>query len=145
MNQSRCTLKELAAHRPPRIIAGTASSDHTPIFPLSFYCLRQRAVSKPYLVKIGLMGMIGRYDAPDYRQYERDAEVICRTPRGLEVGRVLCDLNAPHEARETEQQGQLLRSTTSADTLILERLQRHRDRAFQACQNLLKEQKHFTI
>ncbi|MEE2826333.1 MAG: PSP1 C-terminal domain-containing protein [Planctomycetota bacterium] len=96
-------------------------------------------MSKPYLVKIGLMGMIGRYDAPDYRQYERDAQVICRTPRGLEVGRVLCDLNAPGEARETEQQGQLLRSTTAADELLLERLQRHRDRAFQACENLLKE------
>ncbi|MCH2182342.1 MAG: PSP1 domain-containing protein [Mariniblastus sp.] len=97
-------------------------------------------MSKPYLVKIGLMGMIGRYDAPDYRHYDRDVQVICRTPRGLEVGRVLCELGMPSEVQETDQQGQLLRSTTAADQLILERLQRHRDRAFQACDDLLKQQ-----
>ena len=75
-------------------------------------------MGKPYLVKIGLMGMIGRYDAPDYRTYARDDQVICRTPRGLEAGRILCALEPGIDRVSPDHQGQLLRSTSPADGLI---------------------------
>ena len=97
-------------------------------------------MGKPYLVKIGLMGMIDRYDAPDYRSYARDEQVICRTPRGLEAGRILCELESGIDRVEPDQKGQLLRPTSSADQMILQRLQRHRDRAFEACNALLKQE-----
>lgn len=100
---------------------------------------RAELVGKPYLVKIGLMGVVGRYDSPDYRRYARDESVICRTQRGLEAGTVLCDLEVSHTI-EPETQGELLRSTSSDDQMILQRLQRHRDRAFDACDALLKKE-----
>ena len=97
-------------------------------------------MGKPYLVKIGLMGDVGRYDSPDYRSYVRDDKVICRTQRGLESGTVLCDLEA-HDGNAPETQGELLRSISSDDQMILKRLQRHRDRAFEACNALLKKER----
>ncbi len=84
------------------------------------------------------MGLVGRYDAPDYRDYRRDEQVICRTSRGLEAGLVLCGLDA--DDTSTEHQGELLRPTSAADRMILQRLQKHRDRAFKACDALLKKE-----
>ena len=84
------------------------------------------------------MGAVGRFDAADFQQYPRDARVICRTPRGLEFGNVLCTLN-DHEVNHQDIDGQLLRFIGSEDEMILERLERHRDKAFQACQQLITQ------
>ena len=100
-------------------------------------------MSVPHLGRVGLMGRLGRFVASDSSIYPRDTHVICRTPRGLEQGHVLCDLNAVSDRvqRPLEDQltGQLLRRVTPDDRLILERLERYRDRAFEACQRLIAE------
>ena len=41
-----------------------------------------------HFVRIGLLGSVGRFASADSQRYPRAARVICRTPRGLEVGEV---------------------------------------------------------
>jgi cell fate regulator YaaT (PSP1 superfamily) len=93
---------------------------------------------KHHLVKVGLMGTVGRFDAIDFRCYPRDTRVIVRTHRGLESGIVFCDLEDEHEWT-TATDGELLRQTSVEDLMILERLERYRDKAFEACQRLIDQ------
>lgn len=101
-------------------------------------------MGRQHLVQVGLMGMVGCYDAIDFRSYDRDARVICRTTRGLEAGKVLCDVTDSakliEEVPDDLPTGELLRLAGREDDLILERLERHRDKAFHACEKLLYEQ-----
>ncbi len=88
-----------------------------------------------HLVQMGTLGWIGRFRAADLRRRGAGAQVICRTDRGLEVGRVLKSLPRDESAWD----GILLRQTTPEDQLLLGRIERFRDQAFQACQKLLKQ------
>ena len=92
-------------------------------------------MSVSHLVKVGLMGVVGRYESLDSNVYPRDTHVVCRTERGLEQGWVMTDLESSAEGSR----GQLLRHVTPEDRLILERLEKHRDKAFHACQALIRE------
>lgn len=100
-------------------------------------------MGRQHLVQVGLMGVVGCYDAIDFRSYDRDTRVICRTSRGLEAGKVMCDVTDPAmsavEFSNEMPKGELLRQSGREDDLILERLERHRDKAFQACEKLLAE------
>lgn len=82
------------------------------------------------------MAKVGVFAAADSRVYPRDTAVICRTSRGLEQGTVICDVD--HAGEETLA-GTLLRKTTPDDQRILDRLDRYRDKAFFACQDLIQE------
>ena len=84
------------------------------------------------------MGVVGRFDSPDFSVFPRDAAVICRTDRGLEQGEVICPIE-PAEGCGQSPDGQILRRVGSEDRLILDRLERHRDKAFLACENLIQE------
>ena len=95
-------------------------------------------MSSVHLVKIGLMGAVGHFDSADFGIYPRDSRVICRTGRGLEWGQVVCPLEDEF-GNGVKVDGQILRRVGSDDELILERLERHRDKAFHACQNLISE------
>ena len=90
-------------------------------------------MGQSHLIKIGLMGVVGRFDAADFRVYQRDQRVICRTRRGLECGVVICGVDQPAT------DGEVLRVTGSEDELILDRLEKFRDRAYNACNDLLIE------
>ncbi len=90
------------------------------------------------------MGVLGTFEAVDFRTYRRDQRVICRTRRGLEWGTVVCDIGHQNSADgeiasdwSLNCDGDLLRTTTPDDEMILERLDRFRDRAFEACRELL--------
>lgn len=82
------------------------------------------------------MGVVGRYRSVDHVSYPRNHRVICRTQRGLEFGEVVCQIASDDYSTDD---GELLRTVTQNDEMILERLQRHRDRAFLACQKLISE------
>ena len=84
------------------------------------------------------MGVVGNYDAVDFQRFPRNARVICRTPRGLEFGTVVCSLD-DYGTEKSAIDGQLLRLVGAEDELILERLERHRDKAFNACQELIAQ------
>ena len=99
-----------------------------------------------HFVKTGLMGVLGRFEASDFRTYARDQRVICRTRRGLEWGTVVCDIGLQDSgdaevtgASRRNCDGELLRTTTPDDEMIVERLDRFRDRAFEACRELLAQ------
>ena len=100
---------------------------------LQFLFHHQTAVGQSHLIKIGLMGVVGSFDAADFRVYQRDQRVICRTDRGLEVGSVVCEIDQPSA------DGQLLRLTGPEDELILDRLERFRNSAYDACNALLSQ------
>ncbi len=94
------------------------------------------------------MGFVGRFKSVDRMQYARDTQVVCRTARGLEVGSVLCSLkngtiesfvHGEDSEPDSSLDGELLRPIGNEDQLILERLQRFRDRAYTACSQLLLE------
>lgn len=86
------------------------------------------------------MGVLGTFESSDFRSYARDQRVICRTERGLEWGVVVCHLQ-PDEYRlaESRAHGDLLRPTTPEDEMIIERLDRFKDRAFEACRKRIAE------
>lgn len=85
-----------------------------------------------HFVRIGVLGSVGRFAAADARQYPRGTRVICRTPRGLEVGEVLA---AAGDGAACD--GSLLRPMTVEDDLLVSRLERNRQEAFAACASRL--------
>lgn len=87
-------------------------------------------MSGQHFVRVGVLGSVGRFAAADRQRYARGARVICRTARGLEVGEVL----SPIEASESPAgDGTLLRRVTTQDDLLIARLEKNRDEAYQAC------------
>lgn len=91
-----------------------------------------------HLVRIGVMGNVGRFAAVDGVQYPRGARVIVRTERGLEIGEVLA--LPDREAGPATSDGPILRGMTIEDHLLAARLEKNRDAAFEACQSRLMEQ-----
>lgn len=83
-----------------------------------------------HYVRIGVLGSVGRFAAVEARHYPRGARVICRTPRGLEVGEVLTGVEL---AANDPCDGALLRRVTVEDDLLVARLQKNRDEAYEAC------------
>lgn len=87
------------------------------------------------LVRVGAMGHVGRFAAVDLTAYPRHSRVVCRTPRGLEVGEVLSQIEADQPAGD----GTVLRHLGVEDELLLARLERNRDEAYAACVQLLQD------
>lgn len=87
-----------------------------------------------HLVRFGLLGHVGRFHSADSVLYPRGTRVVCRTPRGLEVGEVLGPTH-----REGSPDGSVLRRVSVEDDLLLARLEKHRDAAFDACSRLLSD------
>lgn len=90
-----------------------------------------------HFVRIGAFGHVGRFRGASGAGYQRGQRVVCRTVRGLEVGEVLAPADRDTSAETAD--GQLLRVMTPEDELLLARLEKNRDRAYQACQSMLDE------
>lgn len=73
--------------------------------------------------------------------YPRRTRVICRTPRGLEVGEVLASDTESHSTQIAANAplGTLLRRLSVEDELLLARLDRHKNEAWDACARLIEE------
>lgn len=92
---------------------------------------------RQHLIRVGVLGRVGRFTSVDAVRYPRGARVVCRTARGLEVGEVLAP--AGDDGGWDHSDGALLRGMTPEDHLLLARLEKHRDEAYTACQALLTE------
>lgn len=92
-----------------------------------------------HVVRVGALGHVGRLAAVEAVHYPRGSRVVVRTPRGLEIGEVLC----PPEptAAPAESDGQILRGMTVSDELLAARLEQNRHEAFDACSRKLSEQR----
>ena len=94
-------------------------------------------MSRHHLVRVGILGHVGRLTAVDDVAYPRRTRVICRTSRGLEVGEVLSQVE--YDPQTWQGDGSILRSVTVEDDLLLARQQRNRLEAMTACQRLLDQ------
>jgi hypothetical protein len=88
-----------------------------------------------YLVRVGSFGMVGRFRAEEQLAYARGSRVLCRTPRGLEVGEVLTQVEECDGRAELD--GALVREVDQQDELRLTSHAQRRDRAVETCQGLL--------
>lgn len=105
----------------------------------------------PHLVRVGVLGHVGRFVPVSLGAFPRGTRVVCRTRRGLELGEVLAveqgasPVNAsPVNASKPASigaDGELLRRMTVADELLAARLEQRKDEAFMACQSLLAERR----
>lgn len=89
-----------------------------------------------YLVRVGRMGAIGRFQSVESTTLARGGRVIVRTKRGLEAGEVL----APATSQiEDMCDGPLLRAMTVGDHLLEARLTKDQQQAFASCQDHLNQ------
>lgn len=88
------------------------------------------------LVRVGVLGQVGRFASVDGTRYPRAARVVCRTRRGLEVGEVLADVESPSSF---DSDGAVLRRVSIEDDLLLARLQKNKNEAYAACTTLLAD------
>ena len=95
-------------------------------------------MNRDHLVRVGVMGLIGRFRALDRIQYSRGRRVVLRTRRGIELGEVLAESAAP--AADQEVDGEILRPISIEDELLEERIERDRQDACDACAAFLQEQ-----
>lgn len=87
-----------------------------------------------HFVRVGILGHVGRFVAADRQQFDHGRRVICRTSRGLEVGQVL-----GHAQDGLGQDGTLLRYLAPEDDLLLARLDKNKEEAFDECVSLLED------
>ena len=100
-----------------------------------------------HLIQYGVLGNIGRFPTLDAVCYPLRCRVIIRTERGLEVGRVLSiptetisDISPKNQvAPALPAHGTLLRKMTVEDELLLARVNKNRDEAYDACCRLLED------
>jgi cell fate regulator YaaT (PSP1 superfamily) len=91
-----------------------------------------------HFVRIGVLGHVGRFVAADRTIYAAGKRVICRTRRGLEIGEVM--RGRPTSTFTSESDGSLLRAVTVEDDLLVARLEKNRNQAYEACVSLLQVQ-----
>lgn len=92
-----------------------------------------------HICRVGAWGQIGRFAAVDAARYPRDAQVIVRTARGLEIGQVLAWDQDTGSGAQAD--GPLLRGMTPQDELLQLRLNKNRNAAYEACCARLRELK----
>jgi cell fate regulator YaaT (PSP1 superfamily) len=91
------------------------------------------------LLRVGLLGQIGRFTVEQARPLKRGTRVVCRTQRGLEVGVSLG--NAESTAVDgTASDGRVLRCMTAEDELLWGHLRQLCEETFRACVDWLDEQ-----
>jgi cell fate regulator YaaT (PSP1 superfamily) len=89
-----------------------------------------------YFVKFGIQQHIGLLQNLAAVSLTRDDRVVCETSRGIESGVILNSTDQGQFEGE-HPHGAILRPFTHNDILLDERLTRYRQRAFDACQELL--------
>jgi cell fate regulator YaaT (PSP1 superfamily) len=89
-------------------------------------------MSVTHWIRVGAEGRLGLFRGVDATIYQRQTRVVVRTDRGLEVGEVLTA--GDHQQTGQPTAGTLLRRTAVEDELLLARLNKHRERAFAACE-----------
>jgi hypothetical protein len=88
------------------------------------------------LLHVGKMGHVGRFLMPRPMRLARGARVICRTERGLELGRVLGPA-LPTDKDVAD--GRLIRRMTPEDELLRGHLEELAEEAFSQCVDWLKD------
>ena len=95
-----------------------------------------------YIVRFGVMRLLGVFSSTAGAEYRRGAKVIARTDRGLEAGEVLCEGIEPALAcLKDAAEGQVLRAMTAEDSRELGRIQEQARRELDTCQQYVEQLK----
>ncbi len=87
-----------------------------------------------YVIRYGTMRHLGVFTTRGNDTYERNAQVVARTNRGLELGEVLCEATEQAlTSMENPQSGQILRKVSKDDTGELRRLLEQQEQEHQLC------------
>lgn len=93
-----------------------------------------------YVVRYGVMRILGAFSAPEDRQYKRGAHVIIRTDRGLEAGELLCAAeDAVLAGLRSAGEGQILRAMTPEDSNEHARIHDHEQEEIKVCQQFIDQ------
>ena len=103
-------------------------------------------LSTSILLRVGLLGQVGRFSLGDVGGLRRGERVVCRRLRGIEVAIALGGAQdsisrSSGESKEiVERDGHVLRRTTPEDELLWGHLRQLGEEAFQSCVAWLDEQ-----
>lgn len=103
-------------------------------------------LSTSILLRVGLLGQVGRFSLGDVGGLRRGDRVVCRTRRGIEVAVALGGARESHGVAigdsdgGVEWDGRVLRRTTPEDELLWGHLRQLGEEAFQSCVAWLREQ-----
>ncbi len=93
-----------------------------------------------YVVRHGVMRLLGVFATRGNDSYARGAQVIARTSRGLEVGEVLCEATDHSVASmDNPKNGQILREQNHDDVGELRRLLEQQEEEHQQCSKHIAE------
>jgi cell fate regulator YaaT (PSP1 superfamily) len=99
-------------------------------------------MAEKYVVRHGAMRHLGEFEPTPPAQYARNARVVVRSPRGLEVGEVLCEATErTHQLLSEPTQGQILRPLTPDDAREWERLQELRKKEYEVCRRFIEQRR----
>lgn len=87
-----------------------------------------------FLVRTGAWGEIGQFRTADGVCYQRRQRVICKTPRGLEIGEVVAETGVGIEVT-----GKILRPMGEEDRMLQMRLEKYKVRAVEDCRRQIAE------
>src|SRR5690606_4891203 len=91
-----------------------------------------------YVVRTGVMRALGVYSTGRDATYLRNAQVVVRSDRGLEIGEVLCEATEAALAQLSDPgTGQILRLMSADDARQRSRLLDQARQEFQTCQRLI--------
>ena len=92
-----------------------------------------------YVVRFGVMRSLGVLGTRGRDVYARGAQVVARTPRGLEAGEVLCEATeAAVSQLKDSPNGQILREMTSEDANELAHMHVQEGKEFEICRDYVK-------
>ena len=93
-----------------------------------------------YVVRFGAMRALGVLSPRGGDRYERSAQVIARTNRGLEVGEVLCEATEDRVKQLRDPaHGQILRRMTSEDVNEHAHIRSREPDEFEICQKFVRK------
>ena len=93
-----------------------------------------------YVVRYGGMRILGVFEAASKQQFQRGAEVIVRTDRGLEAGEVLCEATERALARiKDPAEGQILRADDRRRRQRARRIHDQEKGEFDICRKLHRQ------
>jgi cell fate regulator YaaT (PSP1 superfamily) len=92
-----------------------------------------------YVIRYGAMRFLGVLSARPSLSYGRGTKVIVRTPRGLEVGEILCKSTNGGDEGENDAAGQILRELSCQDANELAHIESQAQTEFCICQKHVDE------
>jgi len=95
-----------------------------------------------YVVRYGVMRLLGVFSASGKQRFCRGMKIIARTDRGLESGEVLCESSEQvMEHIKDPHQGQILREMTRDDSREMSRLKDQQQEQFDVCRKCIEKLK----